>query len=127
MISRQKSQFYVAILRPQALLRHTNVAQERNQKLCLLYEIDGNVCLHREGKVLETGLSKKLRLDASKNRGLELACLENPVWENETPTYWPMFAWSLLEGALCNLGPTDTQKGKRLSKRIWDISSWLSQ
>ena len=86
MISRQKSQFYVAILRPQALLRHTNVAQERNQKLCLLSEIDGNVCLHREGKVLETGLSKKLRLDASKNRGLELACLENPVWENETPT-----------------------------------------
>ena len=86
MISRQKSQFCVAILRPQALLRHTNVAQERNQKLCLLFEIDGNVCLHREGKVLETGLSKKLRLDASKNRGLELACLENPVWENETPT-----------------------------------------
>ena len=86
MISRQKSQFYVAILRPQALLRHANVAQERNQKLCLLSEIDGNVCLHREGKVLETGLSKKLRLDASKNRGLELACLENPVWENETPT-----------------------------------------
>ena len=61
------------------------MAQERNQKLCLLSEIDGNVCLHREGKVLETGLSKKLRLDASKNRGLELACLENPVWENETP------------------------------------------
>ena len=85
MISRQKSQFYVAILRPQALLRHTNVAQERNQKLCLLYEIDGNVWLHREGKVLETGLLKKLRIDASKNRGLELACLENPVWENETP------------------------------------------
>ena len=60
MISRQKSQFYVAILRPQALLRHTNVAQERNQKLCLLYEIDGNIWLHREGKVLETGLLKKL-------------------------------------------------------------------
>ena len=85
MISRQKSQFYVAILRPQALLRHTDGAQERNQKLCLLYEIDGNVWLHREGKVLETGLLKKLRIDASKNRGLELACLENPVWENETP------------------------------------------
>ena len=89
MISRQKSQFYVAILRPQALLRHTNVAQERNQKLCLLYEIDGNVCLHREGKVLETGLSKKLRLDASKNRGLELACLENPAWDNGIPTIVP--------------------------------------
>ena len=87
MISRQKSQFYVAILRPQALLRHTNGAQERNQKLCLLYEIDGNVWLHREGKVLETGLLKKLRIDASKNCGLELACLENPVWENETPKF----------------------------------------
>ena len=85
MISRQKSQFYVAILRPQALLRHTNVAQERNQKLCLLYEIDGNVWLHREGKVLETGLLKKLRIDASKNRSLELACPENPVWDNGIP------------------------------------------
>ena len=85
MISRQKSRFYVAILRPQALLRHTNGAQERNQKLCLLYEIDGNVWLHRKSKVLETGLLKKLRIDASKNCGLELACLENPVWENETP------------------------------------------
>ena len=86
MISRQKPQFYIAILRPQALLRHPNVAQERNQKLCLLYEIDGNVCLHREGKVLETGLSKKLQLDASKNRGMELACLKNPVWDNGIPT-----------------------------------------
>ena len=85
MISRQKSQFYVAILRPQALLRHTNVAQERNQKLCLLYEIDENVWLHRERKALETGLLEKLRIDASKNRSLELACLKNPVWENETP------------------------------------------
>ena len=85
MISRPKSQFYIAILRPQALLRHTNVAQERNQKRCLLYEIDGNVWLHGEGKVLETWLLKKVRIDASKNRGLELACLENPVWENETP------------------------------------------
>ena len=85
MISRQKSQFYVAILGPQALLRHTNGAQERNQKLCLLYEIDGNVWLHREGKVLETGLLKKLRIDASKNRGLELACLENPAWNNGIP------------------------------------------
>ena len=85
MISRQKSKFYVAILRPQALLRHTNVAQERNQKLCLLYEIDGNIWLHREGKVLETGLLKKLRIDASKNRGLELACLENPAWDNGIP------------------------------------------
>ena len=89
MISRQKSQFYVAILRPHALLRHTNVAQERNQKLCLLYEIDENVWLHREDKVLETGLLKKLQIDASKNRSLELACLENPVWENETPTNDP--------------------------------------
>ena len=87
MISRQKSQFYVAILRPQALLRHTNVAQQQNQKLCLLYEIDGNVWLHREGKVLETGLLKKLRVDASKDRGLELASLENPVWDNGIPTY----------------------------------------
>ena len=56
------------------------------QRLCLSYEIDGNVCLHREGTVLETGLLKKLRPDASKNRGLELACLENPVWENGMPT-----------------------------------------
>ena len=87
MISRQKPQFYIAILRPQALLRHPNVAQERNQKLCLLYEIDGNVCLHREGKVLETGLSKKLRLDASKNRNMELACLKNPVWDKGIPIY----------------------------------------
>ena len=97
MISRQKSQFYVAILRPQALLRHTNGAQERNQKLCLLYEIDGNVWLHREGKVLETGLLKKLRIDASKNRSLELACLENPVWENETPTF-------IIERSISNTG-----------------------
>ena len=87
MISRQKSKFYVAILRPQALLRHTNVAQERNQKLCLLYEIDGNVWLRREGEVLETGLLKKLRIDASKNRGLELACLENPAWDNGIPIF----------------------------------------
>ena len=86
MISRQKSKFYVAILRTQALLRHSNVAQERNQKLCLLYEIDENVWLHRERKALEIGLLKKLRIDASKNRSLELACLKNPVWENETPT-----------------------------------------
>ena len=57
----------------------------RNQKLCLLYEIDGNVCLHKEGIVLETGLSKKLRLDASKNRGLGPACLENPAWDNGIP------------------------------------------
>ena len=85
MISRQKSRFCVAILRPQALLRHTNVAQEQNQKLCLVYEIDENVWLHRESKVLETGLLKKLRINASKNRSLELACLENPVWESETP------------------------------------------
>ena len=87
MISRPKSKFYIAMLRPQALLRHTNVAQERNQKRCLLYEIDGNVWLHGEGKVLETWLLKKVRIDASKNRGLELACLENPVWENETPRF----------------------------------------
>ena len=88
MISRQKSQFYVAILQPRTLLRHTDVAQERKQKLCLLYEIDENVWLHRERKALETGLLKKLRIDASKNRSLELACLENPVWENETPRLW---------------------------------------
>ena len=100
MISRQKPQFYIAILRPQALLRHPNVAQERNQKLCLLYEIDGNVCLHREGKVLETGLSKKLRLDASKNRNMELACLKNPVWDNGIPrTSICSATWTLVPAA----------------------------
>ena len=80
------------------------MAQERNQKLCLLYEIDGNVWLHREGKVLETGLLKKLRIDASKNRGLELACLENPVWENETPIYGVPPARTV-EGRQMDTGP----------------------
>ena len=81
----------ISILRRNSAAAGTSQAyqcvQERKQNLCRSYGIDGNVCLHREGKVLETGLSKKLRrLDASKNRGLELACLENPVWDNGIPT-----------------------------------------
>ena len=80
----------ISILRRNSAAAGTSQAYQsgsrKKQKRCLLYEIDGNVWLHGEGKVLETGLLKKLQIDASKNRGLELACLENPVWENETPT-----------------------------------------
>lgn len=80
MISREKSQSYVVFLQPRALLRHTNVFKnESKSSACRMKSI------HRQGKVLETWLSKKLDLMHQRTVAWNWACLENPVWENGTP------------------------------------------